>query len=283
MGHGGYDRCAAVERQKVYKTKSLEEIYTRNYMCPDMDPRNIAFRESRDSEEHPNSYDVTLIIDETGSMYTIPEILVKEILPDIIQSIIDAGIPDVQVNVMFIGDCDTMREQAPLQIGQYESSDGMIEHWLTNGFLEGRGGSNGFESYSLAWYWIDRHVKTDAWDQRSMKGVVISIGDDSCQPLLRKESLDHYINDGAEDDVRATDILKSLLERKHVFHIHCENSRGAKPFVRTNWRKLLGPNAVLSTDSEGRDIKDLIPKLVLSAYNTECGIEEAPEEDTSEL
>lgn len=275
MGGGSYNRDDAVYRQQtVYKKKSREEIYNRNFMCPDMDPRHIKVRESRDSEEHPNSYPLYLILDQTGSMGIIPEILIKEILPDIIQSIIDAGIKDIQVNFMLVGDCDTGYELAPLQVGQFESSDSLMEKWLTSGYLEGLGGGNGFESYSLAWYFINGHTETDAWEKRHQKGVIISIGDDSCQRLLKKHSLDRYINDGAEGDVSIDDLLPTLQEKWHVFHIHCEGSKWGKYFEKTNWSRILGVNAVCSHDPEGRDIKDIIPRLVINAYRNETAIED---------
>lgn len=279
MGGGTYNRNDAIYRQEtIYKKKSCEEIYNRNYMCPDMDPRHIKVRKACDSEEHPNSYLLCLVLDQTGSMNVIPEILIKEILPDIIQTIIDAGIKDIQVNFILVGDCDTGRELAPLQVGQAESSDSLIEKWLTSGYLEGLGGNNGFESYSLAWYFIDRHFVTDAWEKRHQKGVIISIGDDSCQRLLKKESLDRYINDGAEGDVCVEDLLPRLQEKWHVYHIHCEGSKYGKHFERTNWPRLLGVNAVCSYDEEGRDIKDIIPKLVINAYRSEQASDDFVEE-----
>ena len=270
MGGGSYNRDDAVYRQQtVYKKKSREEIYNRNFMCPEMDPRHIKIREARDSEEHPNSYLLCLVLDQTGSMGIIPEILIKEILPDIVQSIIDAGIKDIQVNFMLVGDCDTGRELAPLQVGQAESSDSLIEKWLTSGYLEGLGGGNGFESYSLAWYFINGHFVTDAWEKRHQKGVIISIGDDSCQRLIKKWSIDRYIGDGVEGDVSVDDLLPKLQEKWHVFHIHCEGSMWGKTFNNTNWPRLLGVNAICSYDPEGRDIKDIIPKLVINAYRNE--------------
>ena len=130
----------------MYKKKSRKEIYNINAIFPHMYTRHIKVRESRDSEEHPNSYLLCLVLDQTGSMGIIPETLIKEILPDIIQDIIDAGIKDIQVNFILVGDCDTGRELAPLQVGQAESSDSLMEKWLTSGYLEGLGGGNGFES-----------------------------------------------------------------------------------------------------------------------------------------
>lgn len=270
MGGGSYNRNDVIYRQDtVYKKKSREEIFKNRSICPNMDPRHIKTRESCDSEEHPNAYPLYLVLDQTGSMDMIPEILIKEVLPDIIQAIIDAGVKDIQVNFVLVGDCDTGREEAPLQVGQFESSDSLMEKWLTNGYLEGLGGGNGFESYSLAWYFINGHTKTDAWENRHQKGVIISIGDDSCQRLIKKWSIDRYIGDGAEGDVSVDDLLPKLQEKWHVFHIHCEGSKWGKTFNNTNWPRLLGVNAVCSYDPEGRDIKDIIPKLVINAYRNE--------------
>ena len=64
--------------------------------------------------------------------------------------IIQSGIKDPQVLFLAIGDheCDT----SPLQVGQFESSDELLEHWLTHVWLEGGGGGNRGESYALAWH-----------------------------------------------------------------------------------------------------------------------------------
>jgi hypothetical protein len=94
-----------------------------------MDPRGVRIREARDSEEHPESFPIIIALDETGSMGHIPEIIVKKILPDIMESIMNAGVKDPQICFMGIGDC-CFNEEAPLQVGQFESSDELMRNGL---------------------------------------------------------------------------------------------------------------------------------------------------------
>jgi len=267
MGGGSYNAFESRSRAKAtYQTQTREEVFSQRHLSPDMNPKGVKIRESRDSEEHPESYPIIIALDETGSMGQIPELLIKNVLPDIMEKIMEAGIPNPQVMFMGIGDC-CYREEGPLQIGQFESSDELMEKWLTSIYLEGRGGGNGHESYPLAWYFADRHVVTDAWEKRHKKGVLITIGDEPCQGILTKEQLDKYLNDGAEDDVVSSELLARVQERWNVFHIHCEGSRWGHDFERTNWRRYLGINAIKSMAEDGSDIADIIPRIVINCYN----------------
>lgn len=264
MGGGSYDPIASRSRSTTYyQTMSREEVFKQRKIDPEMDPKKITVRESRDSEEHPESFPIIIALDETGSMGHIPELIIKNVLPDIMESILNAGVKDPQVMFMGIGDCCFM-EQAPLQVGQFESSDELMEKWLTKVYLEGKGGGNRHESYPLAWYFADHHIVTDAWEKRQQKGVLITIGDESCQKILLKEQLSKYLNDNVEEDIVSSKLLESVRERWNVFHIHCNG--GSYRASQTNWEKLLGTGLVVSMANDGSDIKDIIPKLILGCY-----------------
>ena len=264
MGGGSYDPIASRSRSTTYyQTMSREEVFKQRKIDPEMDPKKITVRESRDSEEHPESFPIIIALDETGSMGHIPELIIKNVLPDIMESILNAGVKDPQVMFMGIGDCCFM-EQAPLQVGQFESSDELMEKWLTKVYLEGKGGGNRHESYPLAWYFADHHIVTDAWEKRQQKGVLITIGDESCQKILLKEQLSKYLNDNVEEDIVSSKLLESVRERWNVFHIHCNG--GSYRASQTNWEKLLGTGLVVSMADDGSDIKDIIPKLILGCY-----------------
>ena len=265
MGGGGYNiRVAKLKASTDYSTKSREEVFSQRNLDPLMDPKRAEIRESRDSDEHPESFPIIIALDETGSMGHIPEKLIKDIFPDIMEKILNAGVPNPQVLFMGIGDC-CYNEQAPLQVGQFESSDELMEKWLTKIYLEGRGGGNRHESYPIAWYFTHRHVVTDAWEKRKVKGVLITIGDEPCQRLLTKEQLNRYV-DNAQADVTISELLPEVQKYWNVFHIHCEGSHSYS-FKETNWEQLLGINAVVSEDHDGSDIAEIIPKLVISCYN----------------
>ena len=90
MGGGTYSSIDRAIRSSSlgYDRKSAREIFTSRSINNAMDPANISIRESRDSEEHPNSLAIILALDVTGSMGSIPHFLVKQGLPDIMGGII---------------------------------------------------------------------------------------------------------------------------------------------------------------------------------------------------
>lgn len=264
MGHGSYNYDSAKTRGVTYASQTREEVFKQTNLNTLMNPKGITFREARDSEEHPNSFPIIIALDETGSMSRVPEYIIKYALPDVIGKIIENRVADPQVMFMGIGDC-CFNEEAPLQVGQFESSDELMEKWLKFIYLEGRGGGNDSESYPLAWYFAQHHIVTDSWEKRQKKGVLITIGDEPCQDTLFKEHIKKYIGDNLEKDIKATDLLKQVREKWQVFHIHCDDGyyRSSKKF---NWPKLLGPN-LIKAGRTGQDIGDIIVKIVVSCYN----------------
>ena len=265
MGFGSYSVSAAYDRQySTYSHMSREEVFKQRHLDPDMDPKVKCDRESRDRDGE-ESFPIMIFLDETGSMEHMPELLIKNVFPTIMEKIIAAGIPNPQVMFGGIGDC-CYSEEAALQLGEFESNDALMEKWLTNVYLEGMGGGNNHESYSLAWYWASKHAKTDAFDIRGQKGVLITIGDEPCQMCLTKAQIKKYIGDNVQDDVLATDALEEVKKRFNVYHIHCEGTNTYN-FEDTNWESLLGINAVVSKSKKGDDVGKIIPKLVELSYN----------------
>jgi len=267
MGGGFYEVDKAQERaEKVYQNQTREETFRNSAMIPEMDPKNIELRVARDSEDHPNSCLCVIGLDQTGSMGKAPERLIKYELPEVMNKVIEAGLNDLQIMFMGIGDSSNhFRETAPLQVGQAESNDDKMEYWLTNIFLEHKGGGNGHESYPLAWYFCDRHVVTDAWEKRGKKGLLITIGDEPCQRSLSKEEIAYYIGDTPEDNINTLELLERLKEKWDVYHIHCDGTHSYK-LEQTNWKRYLGINAVRSVESDVSDIGDIIARIILNWY-----------------
>ena len=121
MGGGSYSYNDAVTRSRSYRSQSIEKTFSKKNLDPEMNPININFRESRDSEEHPESFPIIIALDETGSMGEVPKYLIDNTLPDCVASIMKAGIDNPQICFMAFGDVEGFYEEAPLQVGQFES------------------------------------------------------------------------------------------------------------------------------------------------------------------
>jgi len=114
-----------------YTTKSASEIFA-SKLHESLNPMNLRFRESRDSEAHPNSLPVIIGLDVTGSMGKIPHNLIQTGLPTMMTTLIKAGLNDAAVCFVAIGDHKS--DKAPIQIAQFESGDlDLILIWKTHG------------------------------------------------------------------------------------------------------------------------------------------------------
>ena len=245
--------------------KTREEIFRQAHLDPEMDIRKKPIRESRDSEEHPNSFPIIIALDETGSMGMIPEDLIKETFPDIIKAIMDAGIEHPQVCFCGFGDGQRLYEKAPIQVGEFESSDELMEKWLKAIYLEGLGGGNGGEDAELVWYVAANHMKTDSFEKRGKKGVLITISDEPVHKHVPEAMIKKYIGDSPERDLTVSEILAKVSEMWDVYHIHVEH--GCYRLHETNWEQLLDMNVVSAEDNWSDEIKRIIPNLVIGSYN----------------
>ncbi|MBP1840550.1 hypothetical protein [Formosa algae] len=245
MGGGrfSHDAYSKLRRSKDYSNKSREEIFTSRHIDPEMDPSNVVFRESRDSEEHPETVSIIVALDVTGSMGFVPEHIVKEALPDLIGSLMEAGIEDPQV--LFLGIGDFIYDSAPIQVGQFESSAELLDRWLTRVYLEGGGGGNNQEGYNLAHLFAARHTSIDCWEKRQQKGFLFTIGDEPVFPTIPAEIIKRYTNADEAETITTEAIIAEAQDKYNVFHMHLEHNEWAKQEKRKgNWKTLLGDNYI---------------------------------------
>lgn len=268
MGSSKYSLTDRTSRAKKtgYMSKSRNEIFTQNAerkAHEQMNPYGVVFRESCDSESHPNTVPIQFYLDVTGSMGHIPHEMIKTGLPTLMGSLIQNGVPDAALLFGAIGDheCDRF----PLQIGQFESGDAELDMWLTRTYLEGGGGGNGGESYLLAWYFAAHHVKTDAFEKRGKKGFVITIGDEPNLPNLPVSGVKGIMGNTAvgQGNHTAEAILAAAQKKNHVYHIHLNHGGRA---CDSKWREILGDNLIEINDHEL--VSRVISDIVLS-HNTD--------------
>lgn len=272
MGGGSYDYSSRKLRaaSEGYDTKSTHEIFDSKNINSAMDPYGLVVRESRDSAEHPNSFPIIIALDVTGSMGSIPAFLVKEGLPNIMKTVIDSGIADPQVLFLGIGDheCD----RAPLQVGQFESSDELLDHWLTKVYLEGGGGGNDGESYLLAWSIGGRYTSIDSFEKRGKKGVLITIGDEKTLKRLPINSQKKIYGDGQYSEETAAELLDKASEKYNCYHLHiCQTRAGSDPTTKSDWKQLMGSNLVLVERKE--EVDKVIADIVIKEWNSGNGVQ----------
>lgn len=262
MGSGTYSCDSRSMRADTlnYFTKSTAEIFTQEEINNAMNPRGISIRESRDSEEHPNSVAIILGLDVTGSMGSIPHHMIKDGLPTMMSKIIQNGISDPQVLFLGIGDHEV--DKAPLQVGQFESSDELLDKWLTDVYLEAGGGANAGESYFLAWYLAGYHTSIDCFEKRSQKGFLFTVGDEPVLSELQGYAIEKIMGDGQYEDFTPTMLLDKAREIYNVYHIHVkETQSGSRQHVMDGWKQLMQDNLIIVDDY--RDIPKVIAETVI--------------------
>lgn len=273
----GYDRWSPSDWDSyatTVKGKSTHAIFTKHEMADDLNPRNIEFRESRDSDANPNSTPIIVALDVTGSMGEIAGIMAREKLGLLVEEILARRpVPDPHFMFMGVGDAE-MGDSAPLQVTQFEA-DIKIAEQLKNIYLEGGGGGNDHESYSLPWYFAAYRTRADAVEKGRRKGLLFTLGDEECPDVLPRESLLQVLGENVQADIKTVDLLKKVQEKYDVFHIIVEQGSYAsrhKDAVLKSWTKVLGQQNVIRLSDynklaevvvsaievhEGRDKKDV--------------------------
>ncbi|MBG0560170.1 hypothetical protein [Actinoplanes aureus] len=209
---------------------------------PELDPRGVFMRESRDSEEHPFSTPIAVLFDVTGSMGNVPRVLQTK-LPQLLGLLTRRNYAiDPQILFGAIGDatCD----RAPLQVGQFESDNRMDED-LARIVLEGGGGGQKHESYELALYFMARHTVLDSMINRGRRGYLFLIGDEMPYPKVKPREVEAVIGDEIKASIRIEDLMTELKRKYDVYYIlPTAAGWGGDKEVLGRWRALLGQNVL---------------------------------------
>ena len=259
MGYTQWSSDAYDNFRRSYAGKTREEIFSVRGMHPGMSPLGVHYRESRDSEQHPESLAVQVYLDVTGSMGRIPELLVTQKLGSLMDTLIGYGILHPQILFGAIGDQYT--DQCPLQVGQFESGTGELNQWLTNIYLEGGGGGQSCESYQLAWLFAARHTSTDCFEKRGQKGFVFTIGDEWTWDQVSREETSRITGEREASTSLSARLLEEAMRTSHVFHIHInEGSYRNNRMILDRWSHLLGKHFIVLDDY--RSVAETIAVLV---------------------
>jgi len=240
MGYGNYSHEAHEALLHERKILPVQKVFRQRQCHPLMDPRGVRFRESLDSADHPQSLGVVFALDVTGSMDDIPRLLATEQLPGFMKVLGGCQVPDPQLLFLAVGDATS--DQAPLQVGQFESTAELMDQWLTWCYLEAGGGGSGEESYELALYFLALHTRMDCWTKRQKRGYLFMTGDEKPYPILSRHVVEAVTGDRLDDDLRVEEVVAELQKTFTPFFIIPDHERRGR--CERAWRDLLGDHVL---------------------------------------
>lgn len=251
MGTSRWDTGMWAEYTASTSTKSASEIFSNRSMNEELDPKNITMRESRDSEENPESTAVIVASDVTGSMGMLAENLIRKGLGTLFEEILDRKpVTDPHVMAMAIGDvtCDS----APLQVTQFEA-DLTIAKQLEKVYVEKGGGGNSYESYDLPMYFAAYHTSIDCFEKRGKKGYLFTLGDEPAPPGSSVSEIKSVFGDdeGVQKNMSMVDVVGAAKKMYNVYHIIVK--QGSYCYydfdgVVDSWQAVLGQNVIILDD-----------------------------------
>lgn len=257
MGHGGYDQSEHEHITQAQAQMPEREVFKERVVRSDMSPLNIPPRESRDSNDHPESLAIAFALDLTGSMHDIPKTMARSTLPNFMQILTSCGVRDPQLLFMGIGDTedlDRVSAQAlPLQVGQFESTADLVNRWLTSVAFVSDGCGNHGESYHLGFELLARKTSIDCFEKRGKRGYAFFTGDDNLFSNCRHGEIRRIFGDLERGPVSTSMILKEALERWNIFFVIPDRQRAR--YVEANWHEVLGDRVIVAYDAE--DICDI--------------------------
>lgn len=235
--------------QDMFKAKTIDFA---------LDPKNV-IRECCDTEEHPNTIPVILVLDITGSMGQAAVEVAKKL--NVIMTKLYEKITDVEFLIMGIGDlaCDDY----PIQASQFES-DIRIAEQLDKIYFEFGGGGNSYESYTAAWYFGSRHTKLDCLN-RGRKGNIITMGDEQLNPYLplrgRRSGLIEATGDNLQSNVETKDLYNEASQKFNIYHLDVNHGyRWDEEEIEKSYKKYLDDTHFrkVTMDSITNEIVDII-------------------------
>jgi hypothetical protein len=192
--------------------------------------------------------------------------------------IIKAGIADPQVLFMGIGDheCD----RSPLQVGQFESSDELLDKWLESTYLEGGGGGNAGESYMLAWYFAANHTQIDCLEKRKEKGFLFTIGDEPVLLSVPGPALQKIMGNAQYGTLyNSTELLAEAQKMYEVYHIHIsETYSGGRKHVKDGWKQMMGDHCIIVQSSD--EVSSVIATIVSKKSGSTEGVEDTSDNES---
>ena len=251
MGRGSY---SAADWNKLKNSKGIsslstaEEIFSGNSVNEKYLPEFINVRESRDSEDSPESTPIIIGFDSTGSMGYLAAEIAKNSLNRTATMILEKR-PVTDPHIMCAAFTDPRPHPLypPLQVTQFEADIRVVEQLLEFAL----DGGNAYSYDSLVWYFALKHTSTDCNEKRGKKGFIFCIGDEvgdeGVDEILSAKDIENVYRDEVPQGYKTTELYKQTSEKFEIFHI----VTGTRIGISFNtWERLIpGRNAVLSSEN----------------------------------
>lgn len=235
MGYGTYSETAHEALTRGRAGLGERDVFAATRCPPALDPKGVAYRESRDGPAHPASVPVLFALDVSGSMGDIPVALATRTMPTFMQ-LVRRLVPDVQVCFAGVGNAYT--DQSPVQVGQFESEAERIDAGLSALHLEGGGGGL-CESYDLAFYFAARHTRFDHDEKRHRKGYLFVTGDEPPFAVVDAALVARVFGDTMQDSLDIYTVIEEAQRRWHVFFLIPDPHRYTRFDTGPVWKNLL--------------------------------------------
>lgn len=249
MGNTSYSSVDWATYSNATRNKSTSEIFTSQGLNPDLDPKNILVRESRDSAVNPVTTPIFVNLDGSGSMGVLARQIATKGLGLIFEELLKRK-PAEGPQFAFGGIGDVCCDRVPFQVSQFESDTASLTPQLEKLYIEGGGGGNSTESYNLPWWFAASRIVHDAFERRNKRGYLFTVGDEEA-PFELSQSAIESVFGGDAGTASNADLLISLNQQWNVFHIMVEQGsymRSRPNEVKNSWNKLLGQRAIPLSD-----------------------------------
>ena len=241
MGYGSYkasDWAKLKNSRGINSSSNAESMFSKDFKDV-YDPRFINMRESRDSDDSPESTPVIFAFDVTGSMDYLAVEIATNSLNKTITEIYDKQ-PVTNPHVMCAAYTSPKSSNGALQVTQFEADIRVVEQLLD---LRVKFGGNTYSYDNLVWYFAAKHTDTDCYKKRGKKGFIFCIGDEVCGiddgDFLSRRDIKNVFDDEMEQDhLSLTDSYNMAAEKYEIFHIVTDMGYRFDKSVAT-WNKML--------------------------------------------
>lgn len=217
MGYGSYtagDWAKLKTSRGLSSSSNANQTFSRTTIDDKYNAVFVDKRESIDSEDSPNSTPVIIGFDATGSMgYLANEIATNSLNEAIMQILTRQPVSDPHMLCSAFTD-----NKNPLQVTQFEADIRVVEQLLDFKL----GGGNRYSYDTVLWYFAANHTKTDCFEKRGKKGILIGIGDEICggkNNILSREDILRLFGDKMNKDYNLNEIFRMVSQKYEVAHI----------------------------------------------------------------